>query len=129
MKNYYFEKWIFRSVVFSIIILLFVVLINSGFDFSDKVYAKCEFDVVRCENPFYEQCDALDRMRGKDESVEFAKRLCNDKFLLGSVVVGEPPSWIQKNNFIIVIILIFIGFVLNHFLYNRPGQIKMRRRK
>ena len=116
--SYVFNKWIFRSVVIALIILFFVVLLESGFDFSDKVYAKCELDVIRCENPFYEQCDVLYNLRGNDSSVIFARSLCNDKFLLGSVVVGEPPSWLARNNFYIVMLLIFIAFLVNHLLYN-----------
>jgi len=125
-KIYRFEKWIFRSVVFCLIILFGVSLFLNGFE--DKVYAKCKVpNITRCENPFYGTCDDLERMKGHDESVEFAKTLCNDEFLLGSVVVGEPPTWFMRNYLLLVFGILALGFFINHLAFNRPKQLRHRR--
>lgn len=127
-RVYYFEKKIFRGVVLILVLLFLLLAIDNKFDFRDKIYVKCEIpNIIRCENPLYGNCENLERMKGNHPSVEFAKTLCKDEFLLGSVIVGEPPSWYSKNYIWIAWLVVFLGFVVNHFLFNRPSQIKLRR--
>ena len=121
-KYYYFEKWIFRGVVFGIFLLFLYSLFAVGF--TNKVYAHCPSQFAVCDNPFYNNCDML---TGTDESVLQAKYLCNQTTLFSGTTIGTPPTWFMKNNLLLVFFIIVFGFVLNHFLYNRPKQIAHRK--
>ncbi|MGV8169214.1 MAG: hypothetical protein ACP5N3_04125 [Candidatus Nanoarchaeia archaeon] len=121
-KIYYFEKWIFRGVVFALFLLFVYSLFAVGF--TSKVYAYCPNYSGMCHNPFYNNCDML---TGRDESVLFAKQLCNQTYLFPGTTIGEKPTWFMRNNGWIVFFIVFSGFFLNHFLYNKPSQLRLRR--
>lgn len=121
-KFYYFEKWIFRGVVFCIFLLFLYSLFTVGF--TNKVYAYCPEGSFVCDNPFYNNCDML---TGKDDSVLQAKYFCNQTTILGGTTIGTPPTWFMKNHMIFVFLFLLIGFLMNHFLYNKPSQLLHRR--
>ena len=122
MKEYYFNKWIFRGAILFIFILFIYSLATIGL--TNKVYVHCPENAGFCHNPFYKNCDLL---RGKDPSVLQALRYCNESRLFQGTTIGEPPTWFMKNNFLLVGIILFIAFAINHFLYNKPSQLRLRR--
>jgi len=86
MKEYYFNKWIFRSVVLAIFILFLYSLATIGL--TNKVYVHCPEDAGFCHNPFYKNCEMLS---GKDPSITQALRYCNESRLFQGTTIGTPP--------------------------------------
>lgn len=121
-KIYYFEKLIFRVAIF--LVLLFWIAIILKYGFNDRIYVVCPENRGLCDNPLYNNCNLL---RGDDPSILLALHYCEQEFLFPGTTIGEPPSWIFRNGWMVILGVMSVAFLVNHLLYNRPSQIRMRR--
>ena len=114
--EYFFNKWIFRGVVFvlRIIASIQVLSMEPSKILKQQLYITCNpvnGDV--CENTFY----------GVEKYCKYKvwgnESLCSIEYFPKGFTYGEAPSFIIKNFGMIVLIIVLLGFGLNHLLYNR----------
>lgn len=122
--NYVMNKPIFYSMLGALLLIFLTSVFIEGLD--TKVYAKCS-GPGWCANPFYERCDDIKKFRGDDDSKYQALRVCDQEFLFAGTVIGEPQSNFLKFMWLLEVIVIGFCVLLNHFLFNRPSQIKARK--
>lgn len=89
-------------------IILFMAAREGNFDFSQKVYAKCE-GPLPCDNPLYGRCNL---------------EVCSLKVLPPGYEGGVLPGWWWSNSGFLTIGAGIAFFFLNHFLYNRKFELQ-----
>lgn len=124
--DYYFDKWIFRGAFIFLILLFAFFILSDGFQ--QKVYLNCPLEVGSCKNPIYKQCDNwIDSYieNYSHSSIKSALQYCNQEYLIGGTIIGEPPSKIYDNFWFIVFGSLILAFIVNHFVHNRNREIKI----
>jgi len=119
---YKFDRWLFNSTILIIICLLLYVFSTYGFDFTPKIYIKCE---EACDNPFYIGPEA--NREGGVLSLEDKQKCtfewCKEKSLPAGFEFGKRPSPLYNNIGPVCYLLFALALILNHFLYNK-GKLK-----
>jgi hypothetical protein len=123
LKGYKFDKLIYGIYVLVVLALFLIVFISNGSDRAQHIFYKC--DVTdndfylngstgqSCLNPFYNEypiCQSL------------WSGACNDKLVSNGFQYGEPAPAIVKQWIFIVLGLLLVAFVINHFIYNKGFQ-------
>lgn len=126
INGYVFSKLIFRVVIFVMVILFLCAFFTDG---PNGFLVTCSKDALggSCQNPYFVNCSShYDYACSPPEylPVDY-KYLMDYEFLPAGFKVGREAGWIQKNFFVLTLILIAGGLLLNHLLYNK--NFKFRR--
>jgi hypothetical protein len=124
----YFKKWIFRTGVIIMVVLLFYILFLNNFELKQHPYISCpENSLFACKNAFFEcnQNITLDYTKLQPEQIQCdqIKKLgcmngiCDKEYLQAGEIVGTPPSQLITFYPLIVLGIIIICFLTNHLLY------------
>ena len=124
-NNYKFDRLIFN--IFLCVSLLFLFYVANYYNY-DMDYYKCDarYDPsIRCdENPLDEQC-AQEKVKLSSYCLNpFYKETSwkNEKYLFSGEYGKKPGKLFNSVSFIIIILLI-LSFVINHFVYNKGKTI------
>ena len=131
-KRYRFEKLVFRIVV--IILVIYVMVVGMFYGIKTNYYINCPKEsLTPCVNPIA-HCRNLDDMAylfyGCDDYKNFIQKcdsdlnstICNQEIIQqGSYVGNLPPIFIRSAHLIFLIIIV-LGFIFNHLIYNRGGK-------
>jgi hypothetical protein len=105
--DYKVNRRIFQAI-FIIMFLIFLIM-GSVYGFkSEHIYYSCK-NKPACTNPFYQEYRFSDRL---------PPEMISSQFLDYGYTFGKPAPSLISNFGIIFTLLILIGFVSNHFLYN-----------
>lgn len=117
-SGYVFNKWLFRtSILLMILLVVFIFLVHGQ---TKWLYISCE-GKAPCNNPFV-VCDPSNLYFEKDYF------LCDepgiDFLMVGETippgfVYGDQPPWIVKNGSLLVMVMLFFSFLLNHLFFNK----------
>jgi len=110
-KPYKFDRYIFKACVYTMFIYLFIIACIVGFDTQRKLYINCK-GTTECINPLIDNLQYLKYCNGD---------WCNETYLQPGFSYGEPPTTLNNSFLIFVIFIFLVGFVLNHYKYNRGG--------
>jgi hypothetical protein len=118
-RNYKFDKYIFRYVFLACLILLCATWFSSnGLTlFEERISVSCpagSIGHVPCENPFYH--NEVYRGRVPSELLE-----------METLPVGynlNPPPFLVNHFGEFIILIIVIGFLVNHAVHNRGYDFK-----
>ena len=116
LKGYVFRKWVFRLVLLLLVALalLGVVLQGPRSLTLPSLYVECPKEsVVRCENPVYHNVEYCGKALSESDP------LCVLEFLVPGTSLGVKLNFIIANFVLLTLALVVLGFVLNHFLYNK----------
>jgi hypothetical protein len=117
-QEYRFNYYIFISVPLILLFIAVVVMFKYDFDKGEHIYLKCPDDAItRCENPLFNTTFCFNRLG-------YNTALCNQEFLPVGFTFGIPPPTILKVFPNIAISLLLLGFVLNHWLFNKKWKWK-----
>jgi hypothetical protein len=108
----YFEKWVFRGVLLAALLLFVYVAHTDKLGFEPMFYMSCPIDVFqgRCANPYYGITCYADVPPAWWE-------VCKEETLFAGQTYGVPPSALFQNFETICLLLVALGFVVNHLLY------------
>jgi hypothetical protein len=118
---YNFNKKIFLLMFVAIVIFLAITFITSPTDYlGTNIYLECNTNVM-CENPFYKdnyvtQELYLEQCPDKD--------LCNIQYFLPHTSWGTPPTFLFRNSYLIIFLIIICALVINHFVYNKDWKFE-----
>jgi hypothetical protein len=94
---------------------------NNKWDFNNKFYYHCPENGVMCENPFY-----------NDSSVFYSNNVvcpvddvafCSQEFFMPGFTYGTPISEDVKMFPLYVLLIFFVGFIVNNFLFNKKMKV------
>lgn len=106
LNGYKFNKTVFRVALVIVVLVVFGAWALSGFSLnSNNVYLSCPADSVSaCPNPYYGLCD---------------EAYCQNEFIFPGYEWGERPNWLITNISWIVVLIVVLAFLVNHFLNNK----------
>lgn len=125
IKGYKVDRWIVRIMIGVLVLLLVVVLAQTGFSLEEKYYYKCPENARGglCENPFYKGCLYGNCPLGLDldysDYPEEFESISNMSLLPAGFEIGEKPPYLAENFGEITALLLVLGVIINHFLHNR----------
>jgi hypothetical protein len=109
--GYVIDRRIFGGMMVLVILGLVGALSIEKFDFTPKVYIHCP-ETSPCTNVLYQTCDEY---------------YCQMETLPPGFTVGEPPSKTYTYYPLFVFIVVVLGFLFNHYKYNKnfvpPGDV------
>jgi len=125
-NGYKFDRFIFWGVMGIMFLIIGGLLVSNDFSFKYNFYLKCD-NPLGCENPlaaegasyhnsFFTSWDYLD---------DCTDEWCKAKILKPGVY-GRSPNPLIKNFFIICIMLMGLGLVVNHYIHNRGKKFAVR---
>jgi uncharacterized integral membrane protein len=117
-KRYRFNTVLFQVMVLVLLFIVVGVLAWSGFDKNQYLYVSCPVGEVKCFNPLYENFDFC----GK--TISGFDPICTEEFVPEGFEWGRKPPMILGVFPWVVVGLLVVCFVLNHFLYNRGVKVK-----
>jgi hypothetical protein len=130
--GYKFNKWIFRVIFLLIICMVAVVWYGEGFGVRQHIYITCPEETPnKCINENYQNCDEKLVMSWQlqwlkehrpvlfEKSMEEIYGWCDVPFLLPGESYGTKPSFLYTYFSGIVYMLMLVGLVINHLLYNK----------
>lgn len=127
-NGYVLDRAITRIAMGVIFILLLVIMCVQGFDFSKKIYFRCD-NPLSCDNPFYIDPNCKEGRGCYNSAVPLRTReicsydWCEQKYLRPGIY-GEPPPNIYKLFLPASIIILILSLIINHFIYNRRFKVK-----
>ena len=131
--GYKYDKLIFYSAFSIVLLLIFYIIYINGFDFSTNIYFNCEQEI--CENPFIQLNDCKQSVNilwviplYTTKDCKLNCNWCNQKFLSrGEYGKQLKGKFLYDNLWWISIIIILMGLLLNHLIYNknRPFDIEI----
>jgi hypothetical protein len=110
VKGYKFDKLIFGGFILLVLALFVILFLSYGSDRDYHIYYNCPLDYGSCKSPFYHNYPLCESAWAT---------ACDDYNVNGGFVFGEPAPWIIKSWGLIVGIMLFGAFVINHFVHNR----------
>jgi len=115
--NYILSKPVFRigfSIIGLFLIFCFITTINDG----GYIYVECNNHI--CSNPLINSNTGL-CFYSFDEQYKdpIKKEVCSKAILLEGESLGTKPPWFINNIYLIITVLFFSSFILNHIFYNR----------
>lgn len=113
IKDYKFNKWIFRIGLLLILIFYGSIMYFNNFDFKGHIYVSCPNNSISsCENPYYNKCNDF----YCDSS---CKQFCNDKTIMAGVSYGSQPKSYITVFILVSTAIIILCFIINHIYYNK----------
>ena len=113
-KDYLVNVWVFRFIALTCLGILGFLFYQDSFSGEVHGYSVCPNTTQgQCFNVFYRsnQC--------KDGTLKPDNPLCTTELMFPGQELGEKPSWLFSNVWIIVVGLCLLGIVLNTLLWNR----------
>jgi len=134
IKGYIINKWIFNGAIILMIILFFVVWSEYGFTNirSPNIYLECESPNSKCINELYELCnpDSNNIKLIGDNNIcdRLDPYMYKNEFMLEGESIGHKPSFLASNSITIFLLILFLAFIINHFVYKKNRKFKFTRR-
>lgn len=116
--SYKFDKLIFGVYILLILAIFVVIFSFYGSDKSDHIYYFCNADGRDgnvCEQPFYLKYPVCERAWAT---------ACSDRFVPAGFKFGDPAPLIVRSWGLILGVLLFGAFMINHFMHNRDFKFK-----
>lgn len=117
--NYKFNKIVFNTAIFLILIVVFMVWAQYDYSPITKVHYYIECNSNICSNPFYTHCSKnSSRLRNfgcKDIDPIFYE----NEYLYNGQSIGDKPNWLINNSTNLVIFIFLLAIVFNHLLFNK----------
>lgn len=114
-KGYRFDKLIFGSYVLLILVLFLTIFFVSGSDKTEHIYYKCDAGFGQCISPFYHNYPLCEKLWFN---------ACQQEFIEDGFSFGDPVPFVVRSWGLILGVLLFGAFVLNHFMHNRDFKFK-----
>lgn len=113
------------NIILSSVLIMLVLAIGilwyyeglDGFDMNKKFYVSCQSD-MGCENPLYQNMAYCGSMIASNDPI------CNKEYLIKGETYGEAPPKIFRYFTLIVLSILLLAFVVNHFVMNREFSFK-----
>ena len=127
--KYKFNKWIFNIMI--LLMLVIVLFVWADYDFGNikqpHIYLACESPNYVCENTFYDLCnpESYEFIGEQDICSKVEPEIYEKEFLYEGESVGIKPSWLAVNAGTLFIILIFLAFIINHFIMNKDYKFRV----
>lgn len=104
-NGYVFDRRIFFVTSLLIIFASILLVLSLGAS-TEYVYLHCPIDTIggKCWNPLYQQC---------------SEWYCQQESLPAGFVYGEQAPWLAQQWWLVVVLIVFLGFLVNHVLHNR----------
>lgn len=121
-EPYYFDKYIFRSVVLLMILLFCFVLYENQWNWKYNIYVSCpKNSMTYCENPFYNITSLpSDYFSGlKKDNVLVPYEIYSQEVFYPGFEFGNKPKWFASHYDSMIWIIILLGFVVNHLVNNK----------
>jgi hypothetical protein len=124
-QDYYFDKRIFRVVIFLLVAIFVYVLYNNNFSLGHNLQISCD-DVLGCENQFYNTSYVYANFGGGlyKERVEIPEFVKNSKMLPGGFHYGKQPIFLEKHFGEITAFFVLLSFLMNHLIHNKKFVFK-----
>lgn len=123
--GYIFDRRIFWTVIGIGVLIFFVIAYQNNFDFSYKFTVTCPegrscYNVIAREN-----FQMYNPHTNYDYKKDCTEEWCKQATLEPGVYGTKPPMIITYFPFI-MIVLVMIGIVLNHFIHNRGKKFSIK---
>lgn len=118
LGGYLFDKLIFGIYILIVLLLFVCVFIASGSYRSNHIHYVCDSKSIGlsyCEQPFFMNYPLCEKMW---------LGACDQKFVPDGFEFGDPAPWIVRSWGMILGVLLFVAFVVNHFVHNKNFKFK-----
>lgn len=121
---YRFDKLIFGCFVLVILAFFVAMFLFFGSDRTYHIHYVCDtsslatYSQPYCENPFYKSHPVCDQMWDG---------ACDQEFVMNGFEFGKPAPFLVKHFGLILGVLLFFAFLINHFVHNKDFRIKKLR--
>lgn len=114
--GYKYDKIIFSGGMLLILAFIFVIACKQNFDFSNKIFFKCE-GLMPCENPMKDLHCSREWLYGKDCNIKCEGEWCGQDMLSPGEYGEKSPNYIRGFLFFCLFCLASC-FGINHLWHN-----------
>lgn len=101
---YKIDRWIIQTCMF--LVFGYLLFVAWHYDFKLDYYSCGSHELEGCENPFYKPATWVN-----EEYLPYGE-------------YGTKPGFLFNSMAYVVVLIFIIGFVINHFIYNKGGVKK-----